>query len=1060
MRVRQSVNIINDAAGPIDYQVTANAKRTFNSLWQGYRDGIRAFNVIGSYGSGKSAFLWALQSDLKGSSHFFDVEAPSQFEYIPIVGDAVSLIEHLAKTLDCEAEDQAIFKALKQKSKAAGNSGLVLLQLDEMGKHLEHAANNNPEAEIYFMQKLAELTNRQGSNLLLVTTLHQSFDAYANRLTQATRKEWEKVKGRFKELSFNESPEALLEIGATHIEAQHAFTWSAEDEAILNSKVLLVDQTLYSDLAARLYPLDVLTGKCLTQAFQRYGQNNRSLFTFLNSTDQGALTDWQELNKGYYHLEVAFDYLLNTFYHYLTTSGNKDYLAWTSLLNGLDRIDAQLPQAQIPLAKQCLKVIGMMRLFSPKGYKLNREVLKAYFNKYLGMADAKVEKALNALEKAQIIRFRKFEEAFALVEGTDIDIDNELMTVGNRLSKQEDIVGALTKRIQFDPIAARRISFTSGTPRFFELLPSEEPYLKAPKGEVDGIINLIFNSETTAAAIQEVSAQCEHAIVFAYFTQTDRINETLHEIDKIEQLLIDHEEDKAAVRELKKIKEHQENLLKLFVEDGLTGPKVAWYFKGQKLPIRSRKALNQKLSEVIEQVYPLCPVYRNELINRQKLSGSIGAARKAFFNALAADWEEEHLGFAESKFPPEKTIFLSLLKHTGIQNCANSGVFQTPVSESFLPLWQAGLNFIKQATTERMKVTELFDTLQKAPYGIKYGFLEVWIPTFLFIHRAEFALYEKDKGFQPEVNGGVLNLLSRNPKDFEIKSFDLGEARLLIFNRYREFLQLGQKKRLDNVGFIESIKPFLVFYKGLNAYAKKTKRLPPETLAFRKAIEHAKDPEEVFFGSFPKALGFTEDDLESTEALEQFTAKLGACSKELNGAYNALLNRLEAALQDVLFSKDADFQQLQTILGQRYDGIQERFLTLMQKQFLARVKTPIGDRDSWYAAIFQPLAGKPLHTISDAEEYILVNRISHIIKEIDNMVKIQAAGKDDTVELIKLDLTFGSALKEQVVRVPIQPNKAFSAKEAALKKLLKDKPEWNLALLAKLLKEEFENDKS
>ncbi len=42
---------------------------------------------------------------------------------------------------------------------------------------LEHAAKNNPERELYFMQKLAEFVNVPSRNILLfLTTLHQNFN--------------------------------------------------------------------------------------------------------------------------------------------------------------------------------------------------------------------------------------------------------------------------------------------------------------------------------------------------------------------------------------------------------------------------------------------------------------------------------------------------------------------------------------------------------------------------------------------------------------------------------------------------------------------------------------------------------------------------------------------------------------------------------------------------------------------------------------------------------------------------------------------------------------------
>lgn len=1058
MAIKASVNIQRDLDVHFNYQVTENAKRIFNELWSNFHDGYNAFNLIGSYGNGKSSFLWALHQELAGKNTYFGI-GKKETSYISIIGDTCSLKENLANHLNCEVDDKSIFDEIKTKSKQVGSDGIVLLQIDEVGKHLEYAAANNPEKEIYFIQKLAEQVSTSNSNVLLIMTLHQSFDAYSTKLNQETKHEWEKVKGRFKELVFNETPESLLEIGASFINAKSTkYIWTNGDQEILKASVLNLSKDKYIELAAKVYPLDVLTGKCLVQAFQRYGQNNRSLFSFLQSNANDSFTKWQELQDGYYNVVVAFDYLYSNFYHYLSTSGNKDFLAWNSILNAIDRANAHIPSNQLQIAHNILKILGLVRLFSNKGAKLNHDFLNAYCYTYLNTDKQELVAGIRALEKAQIIRFRNWEDSFALVEGTDIDIENELILVGERVTDSVDIVSDIKRRINFDPIAARRVSFKTGIPRFFEIIATNEPLTKSPSGEIDGYINLIFSSDENVANIQKASLISENAILFGFYTQTDRIRETLFEIGKVEKLIEENEEDKAAVKELIKIKEHNEALLKLYVVDGMTNNKVQWFFKGDKIIIDSRKVLNQTLSGIIERVYYNAPNYKNELINKNRLSGSIGGARKNFFKQLTQCWKDVDLGFTEDKYPPEKTIFQSLLKETGIHNPSSKNGFDEPTDISFLPIWKAGLDFIEQAQTEKLKVSELFNQLKKQPYGLKNGFLEFWVPTFIFIFRSEFALYEKDTGFQPNVSEGVLNLLSRNPEKFELKSFKLDPIRLNIFNRYREFLQLAQLNTLGSESFIESIKPFLVFYKSLNVYAQKTNRLSKEALNFRKAIITAKDPEKTFFEAFPKALGFSIDSLNDDRSLGQFAEKLKKCANEINKAYNELLKRLEMSLADALLIKNVSFTNIQTALEARYKDLQQGRLTALQRQFIARTQTPINDSESWYASIFQPLIGKPLNTISDAEEQLLHDKIAHIIKELDNLCSLNEIAKEDKEELIKLDLTFGQSLKGKIIRLPSKPPKAYTDKETALKELLANKPEWNLALLAKLLKEEIENE--
>jgi hypothetical protein len=54
--------------------------------------------------------------------------------------------------------------------------------------------------------------------------------------------------------------------------------------------------------------------------------------------------------------------------------------------------------------------------------------------------------------------------------------------------------------------------------------------------------------------------------------------------------------------------------------------------------------------------------FKNELVNKHRISASIHTAKKITLKHLANNWDKENLGFEEAKFPPEKTIYLSLTK--------------------------------------------------------------------------------------------------------------------------------------------------------------------------------------------------------------------------------------------------------------------------------------------------------------------------------------------------------------------------------------------------------------
>src|SRR6218665_46216 len=192
-----SVNIIRDADNTLHYIPTTNSKQVFTQLINDYQIGIRSFTIVGAYGIGKSAFLWAFEKNINHKQYFFSKLGNNipvkEFAFLRLVGQYGSLRNELAAQLGINAKQftsEALLAALDKHYKALAKAGKGLVVLvDEFGKFLEYAAKNNPENELYFIQQLAEYVNDLKKNIFLITTLHQDFSGYSRGLTQAQQNE-------------------------------------------------------------------------------------------------------------------------------------------------------------------------------------------------------------------------------------------------------------------------------------------------------------------------------------------------------------------------------------------------------------------------------------------------------------------------------------------------------------------------------------------------------------------------------------------------------------------------------------------------------------------------------------------------------------------------------------------------------------------------------------------------------------------------------------------------------------------------------------------------------
>src|SRR5690606_13623840 len=102
---------------------------------------------------------------------------------------------------------------------------------------------------------------------------------------------------------------------------------------------------------------------------------------------------------------------------------------------------------------------------------------------------------------------------------------------------------------------------------------------KIPVGEIDGIVNLVFNSKFKESDIKNKSEMQEEAIIYCFFKNSTEIKTLLFEIEKIQKVIEENRDDKVAKRELENIVDSQIRLLNHYITDSIySGSKdVKWY---------------------------------------------------------------------------------------------------------------------------------------------------------------------------------------------------------------------------------------------------------------------------------------------------------------------------------------------------------------------------------------------------------------------------------------------------------------------------------------------------
>ncbi|OYU74709.1 MAG: ATP-binding protein, partial [Alphaproteobacteria bacterium PA3] len=308
----RSVRIDVDYDDPLilkDYVFSATAMDTLSSMaTQRKAFGHGAFTWTGPYGSGKSSLAVALNALLMldidqipsvlpkmdgaiGPQIVHAFRDPSEtWRVIKVIGSRADLSDMLLHALETVCPiDGTIAKTpmLHLKSWLGSETNQnVALMIDELGKCLEHAALS--DGDIQVLQELAEFANRSEGRFIIIGILHQSLDEYAVRLGTKVRDEWVKIQGRFSDIPFNLSIEEQVHLISKAIQKKSPLVphpLAGKVAAAFRPGDKVGRERLQKSLV-ETWPLHPISAGLLAAASRRrFAQNQRSIFSFLNSTE-------------------------------------------------------------------------------------------------------------------------------------------------------------------------------------------------------------------------------------------------------------------------------------------------------------------------------------------------------------------------------------------------------------------------------------------------------------------------------------------------------------------------------------------------------------------------------------------------------------------------------------------------------------------------------------------------------------------------------------------------------------------------------------------------------
>lgn len=527
-----------------------------------------------------------------------------------------------------------VYESVTDELKPLGYNGIFVIY-DEFGKFLEGSVDKSSAMDIKLIQDFAEKCNRSGAKQLHIMLIsHKSIENYIGKLDKNKVDAWKAVSNRFKSISINNDESEIYDMVATvlnrdktlfekYIE-QHSEQFDALKKVIErdHSFTALNDENV-EDFALRCYPLHPYTLLLLPKISELVAQNERTIFTFLSSTERYSVPYFLRTDNSSFPIiepDYIYDYFEKLFKGEPYGSNvKKQWQITTAALSKLKEYDN-------PLAEKIVKTIELIYCVNdfeiiPPSWDIICEIYSVNYR----WGD--IEAAKETLKKAHLLIELLYKPYVRITEGSGHDvlglIQQEAYKIEN-ITKARDVFNDVCEIKYLYPV---QYNDENEVIRYFDFrfINCSELQNIQTKGFVldtkaDGVVFavLVRTPSELESAISYILSNHNKRAVFILPKDCSDSDSIAINYQAILNLKKQYEgKEIELVEELNYILEDRQNVVNSFIENSyLRFDKNLFnvYFDGVKQEVYRKAQLSQLLSSIMSAIYYRTPKIVNDLI--------------------------------------------------------------------------------------------------------------------------------------------------------------------------------------------------------------------------------------------------------------------------------------------------------------------------------------------------------------------------------------------------------------------------------------------------------------
>ena len=720
--------------------------------------------------------------------------------------------------------------------------GLVFIY-DEFGRFLQTLPEDKTHTTMQYIQDFAELLDHGIDNARSIFISHKDMRQYFTDKPQFID-EFQRIEKRFKKhyiysntnMFFSIADKIISNLRQKEIDP---LSLEANLSQLRKYPLFSLNRTELETLVVQgCYPLHPVSLALLQPLSNAFGQNERTLFTFLDTTDTNGLRYHINNSHDTYYPYQLFEFFFNDINNSSTIDSKysilKTYLKnYSKIPNNKDKT----------IYNEMINLLKFITLWQITNLQSTQNLTTEFISYAMGWSIIQTEQILSRLKGFRVLRYNRLFEQWQIYEGSSIDLDKEIQNKVNNLSISYDtqcslIQSLLDKKFysadQYN-LQKKMVRFANVRVVMPEIISNNTCIFL--DSDADAYINIIIPTvditQDFLSKLQLIQQEYTNQLFCIVNKKIDFFKQDLYKYVAINQLL----ENTTLLSEDQYVKvelqiEQDETLFHLKQKiKYLTSfnNKFEWYLPNLKSVsnIKNELILKRKLSELFYTKYPLTPIINNEAFNRRNIATVQRNASKKVIDAIIENPDKDN--FNIQGFGPDYLIYATVFKNNGIQSSID---LSNMPNNDLKKLRDTLLSNIHLSN----KFADLVNILRNEPYGLRESVIpvvlvgllqDIW-PNIMFFNKGQYI----SRVTSQEICEMVLD---GSNITYQVNNFD--ESDFDFFNQIVELFKDNLSQHvLDKSVHIQASSALLGWLQKLPRYCQTTSNQPEHLLLFKTYI--------------------------------------------------------------------------------------------------------------------------------------------------------------------------------------------------------------------------------